>query len=55
VWCVCDVFLTGLVLGNWYPLGRWPDKGKCLYLVMGTSWSRDPLGFQHTFDECLVS
>ena len=19
VWCVCDVFLTGLVLSNWYP------------------------------------
>jgi len=19
MWCVCDVFLTGLVLGNWYP------------------------------------
>ena len=53
--CVCAVFLTGLVLGNWYPYGRRQDKGKCLCLVMETSWSRDLLGFQHTLDECLAS
>ena len=46
MWCVSDLCLIGLVLGNWYPLLRWPDEGKCLCLVMGTSWSRDLLGFQ---------
>jgi hypothetical protein len=54
-WCVSVVFLPGQVFGNWYLYGRWPDKGKCLHLVMGTSWSKDPLGFQHTLEECLAS
>jgi hypothetical protein len=46
-WYVSVVFLTGQVLGNWIAWGSRPDEGNRQFLVMGISWSRDPLLFQH--------
>ena len=46
VWCVSVLFVAVQVLGNWKYYGRRPDV---LCLVMRTSWSKDPLGFQHGY------